>query len=53
MFELDQNEAKDQAQIAAVNPVGNYAPTLGIEAMSFLLWGEHCTECAAPDCFAT
>ena len=53
MFEFDQNETKDQARFAAVDPVGAYEPVPGIRAMSFLMWGEHCTECAAPDCFAT
>ena len=53
MFEFDQNEKKEQALFAAVDSVGGYEPASGIRAMSFLLWGEHCTECSAPDCFAT
>ena len=53
MFEFDQNEKKENALLAAVEPVGSYEPASGIRDMSFLLWGEHCTECSAPDCFAT
>ena len=30
-----------------------YRPFTAARRRAFLLWGEHCTECAAPDCFAT
>ncbi len=34
-------------QIAPLPPIGD------IVAASFLFWGEHCVECAAPACYAT
>jgi FkbH-like protein len=32
-------------------PRDQYEAARGVERMSLLVWGEHCIECAAPDCF--
>jgi len=50
MFEFDQATAHagDLAK-----PELPYVPVTDISKMSFLIWGEHCIECAAPACFAT
>lgn len=34
-------------------PASSYTPFQNAASRAFLLWGEHCTECAAPDCFST
>ncbi len=50
MFEIDQYDAKlrrDQPARADVP----YSPAHDIEAISFMVWGEHCIECSAPDCY--
>ena len=51
MFEFDKYEKSRQT--APARPVAAYAPFEGGQKRAFLLWGEHCIECAAPDCFAT
>ncbi|MBX3562665.1 MAG: HAD-IIIC family phosphatase [Sphingomonas sp.] len=51
MFEFDKHVPS--ADFAAASPREAYAPLAGIRRRSFLLWGEHCIECAAPDCFAS
>src|SRR5215831_19491718 len=50
MFEFDQ-ATKDGGR--AIRPELPYAPVTNISEMSFLIWGEHCIECAAPACFQT
>jgi len=52
MFEFDEYEKRFHT--GAADPVSvAYQPVTDIEEMSFLHWGEHCIECAAPDCYAT
>lgn len=51
MFEFDQFDAGRQRSQAV--PSDEYVPFSGGARSAFLLWGEHCTECAAPDCFST
>lgn len=51
MFEFDKYE-KDR-QSAPARPTAAYTPFEGGAKRAFLLWGEHCIECAAPDCYAT
>ena len=52
MFEFDEYEKRFHAGAADPAPAV-YQPVTDIEEMSFLHWGEHCIECAAPDCYAT
>lgn len=52
MFEFDKY-APDKMTHAATRPSSPYVPFEGGRSQAFLLWGEHCTECAAPDCFAS
>jgi FkbH-like protein len=52
MFEFDEYEKRFHTGAADPVPVA-YQPVTDIEEMSFLHWGEHCIECAAPDCYAT
>ena len=52
MFEFDEYEKRLHAGPADPAPAA-YEPVSDIERMSFLHWGEHCIECAAPDCYAT
>lgn len=52
MYELE----KDAAALAGRKPLapgGAYEFARDVEAASFLFWGEHCVECAAPSCFQT
>lgn len=51
MFEFDKYEARRHGTPAA--PDEPYEPLVAVEAMSLLVWGEHCVECAAPACFST
>ncbi len=51
MFETDQYDKHLRTQSGA--ELQSYQYTTDIEYMSLLLWGEHCIECAAPDCFQT
>ena len=51
MFELDKYEKKRHG--APARPDGPYTPFEGGRRRAFLLWSEHCIECAAPDCYAT
>ena len=51
MFEFDKYEKARQAVPA--RPGTAYTPFEGGEKRAFLLWGEHCIECAAPDCYAS
>ena len=50
MFEFDKH---DRRQSAAARPARSYRPFGGGRRRSLLVWGEHCTECAAPDCYAS
>jgi FkbH-like protein len=52
MFEFEEYEKRFHTEAANPVPVA-YQPVTDIEEMSFLHWGEHCIECAAPDCYAT
>lgn len=52
MFELDQYDPKLRSENAAA-PSMAYQPADDVEAISFLHWGEHCVECAAPACYST
>ena len=52
MFEFDEYEKRFHTGAADPLPTA-YQPVTDIDEMSFLHWGEHCIECAAPDCYAT
>src|SRR5215831_10750835 len=52
MFEFDKYEQSRHLSPATI-PAGQLLPPLKVSKAAFLLWGEHCIECAAPDCFAT
>jgi succinate dehydrogenase/fumarate reductase-like Fe-S protein len=52
MFETDKYDSALHRQRAAL-PQMNYEPVGNIDGMSFLLWAEHCVECAAPACYAS
>ncbi len=50
MFEIDQYDArlnKEQPTRADLP----YSATDDVDAISLMVWGEHCTECAAPACY--
>jgi FkbH-like protein len=50
VFEFDKH---DPRQGLGVRPSAPYTPFEGARRRAFLLWGEHCTECAAPDCYTS
>ena len=50
MFEFGKH---DRRQSAAAQPAAPYDAFEGGRKRSLLVWGEHCTECAAPDCYAS
>lgn len=50
MFEFDKHDLR---QGPGARPSAAYTPFEGGRQRAFLLWGEHCTECAAPDCYAS
>jgi FkbH-like protein len=50
VFEFDKH---DPRQGPGVRPSAPYTPFEGGRRRAFLLWGEHCTECAAPDCYTS
>ena len=52
MFEFDKYERRLHGDPAS-KPRTPYDHEKNISAMSWLLWGEHCVECAAPDCYKT
>src|SRR5260370_42337314 len=52
MFEIDQYDARLHKQRPARADLP-YSSTDDIAEMSLLVWGEHCTECAAPACYQT
>src|SRR3546814_13856852 len=51
MFEFDKHDREVAHQPAS--PKTSYAPFKGGRKRALLLWGEHCIECAAPDCFVS
>ena len=51
MFEFDKYDKN--SGFAHALPTASYTPFEGGRARAFLLWGEHCIECAAPDCFSS
>lgn len=51
MFEFDKYDPEAAHQPAS--PKTSYTPFGGGNQRALLLWGEHCIECAAPDCFAS
>lgn len=50
MFEFDKY---DGPRRSATRPAKSYEPFAGAAERAFLLWGEHCIECAAPDCYSS
>src|SRR6266446_3426434 len=52
MFETDKYDSKLHRERPA-SPKLNYQLVQNIEGMSFLHWGEHCVECAAPACYSS
>src|SRR5579872_2383367 len=52
VFEFDKYDPKLHRE-APATPATSYAPADDIAAISFLHWGEHCVECAAPACYAS
>jgi len=51
LFEFDKLESHLYQK--NTRPQQPYAPFGNASKRAFLLWGEHCTECAAPDCYNT
>ena len=51
MFETDKYEKN--LRNAEFPMPDEYDYERAVDRMSFLYWGEHCVECAAPDCFST
>ena len=52
MFEIDQYDKNGHRELPLTVDTA-YTPERNIKSMSFLVWGEHCTECAAPACYKT
>jgi FkbH-like protein len=52
MFEFDKYDPKLHREKAAT-PTTSYAPVDDVAEISFLHWGEHCVECAAPACYTS
>ncbi len=50
MFEPGKYEKRRHAG-APARPTAPYEPGPDIARMSLIVWGEHCIECAAPDCY--
>jgi FkbH-like protein len=51
VFEFDKYDPS--AHVAAAAPAAPYIPFEGGRSRSFLVWGEHCIECAAPACYSS
>ena len=49
MFEFDKHRPMPDA----ASPREPYGDVETSRRRAFLLWGEHCTECAAPDCYSS
>jgi FkbH-like protein len=52
MFEFDKYDPKLHGEKPA-SPALAYVPADDVAAISFLHWGEHCVECAAPACYSS
>jgi len=52
MFEFDKYDERLDREPPSV-PTTDVAPDDDVARLSFLVWGEHCVECAAPACFST
>jgi FkbH-like protein len=52
VFEFDLYERRLHAAPPAT-PAGSPPERLAVDKVSLLIWGEHCIECAAPDCFSS
>lgn len=52
MFEFDKYDPKLHGEKAAT-PAIAYKPADDVAGISFLHWGEHCVECAAPACYSS
>jgi FkbH-like protein len=50
MYEIDKYVRPPHSPLRLGNPYA-HLPAAEIDALSFLFWGEHCIECAAPACF--
>ena len=50
MFEIDQYDVRLHADPPSRAEIA-YSPSDDVAAVSFLVWGEHCTECSAPACY--
>src|ERR1035437_9176933 len=51
LYEFDKYDSRlNHLRTAPGKP---YVPFREARRRAFLLWGEHCTECAAPDCYST
>lgn len=53
MYEFDQYQPEKHGPPSTVRSDAVPESNGRIAASSFLVWGEHCTECAAPACFTT
>src|SRR3546814_4713899 len=51
MFEFGKYDREAAHQ--PTSPTTSYTPFEGGRKRTLLLWGEHCIECAAPDCFVS
>lgn len=51
LYEFDKYEPRFNR--LRTEPAKPYAAFRNAARRAFLLWGEHCTECAAPDCYST
>jgi FkbH-like protein len=52
VFEFDKYDARlHDAPLSG--PTHPYEPAKDVARVSLLMWGEHCTECAAPACYLT
>jgi FkbH-like protein len=52
MFETDKYDRTLHREPPAL-PQLAYEPVKNIDGISFLLWAEHCIECAAPSCYSS
>ncbi len=50
MFDFDQYD-RTRHQVSPERLIATYQPIKAVRALSFLWWGEHCMECAAPQCY--
>jgi FkbH-like protein len=52
VFEFDKFDPKRHISRSTI-PLKLIQPPVSARESSFLLWGEHCIECAAPECYKT